>query len=121
MTSMQRMAESAARGRLALQRCIACGVTQYPPRELCAACLADKLEWCIAKSAAGEVLASTDLYHSHEATFQAHLPLGVGLVRLDAGPTIVCFLTEGCPAGMRVQVTARGDAAGRAVFTATVR
>src|SRR4051812_10595790 len=115
MTAMEHMAESAARGKLALQRCTACGVTQYPPRELCAACLADQLEWCITSSAPGEVLASTELHHSHEATFQVHLPVGVGLVRLDAGPTVVCFLTEGGRAGMRVQVTARGDAAGRAV------
>ena len=37
------------------------------------------------------------------------LPLRVGLVRLDAGPTVVCFLTEGCDAGTRVRITARND------------
>jgi hypothetical protein len=41
------------------------------------------------------------------------------LVRVDPGPTVVCYLTEGCDAGMRVRVTARCDDAGRAVLTAS--
>ena len=42
----------------------------------------------------GEVLAATALHHSHEAAFRDALPLRVGLVRLDAGPTVVCFLAD---------------------------
>jgi uncharacterized OB-fold protein len=116
---MRQMAESAADGMLALQRCVACGQVQYPPRELCGRCLADRLEWRMTDAEAGEVIANTVLHHSHEAEFRDALPLRVGLVRLDPGPTVVCFLTEGCGVGMRVRITARNDAAGRAVLTAT--
>jgi uncharacterized OB-fold protein len=118
MTPMRRMAEYASSDKLALQRCIACGTMQYPPRELCAACLADEMIWVVAGFADGDVLAVTTLHHSHEVACRAALPLRVGLVRLDAGPTVVCFLDEGCAAGTRVQIAARTDAAGRAVLAA---
>lgn len=32
-------------GTLTLQVCADCGAVQYPPRELCRACLADALAW----------------------------------------------------------------------------
>jgi uncharacterized OB-fold protein len=121
MTPMRQMAESAARGKLALQSCIACGTVQYPPRELCTTCLADQLEWHMTDAEGGEVLADAMLHHSHEAAFRDALPLCIGLVRLNEGPTVVCFLTKGCAAGTRVRVTARNDDAGRAVLTATPR
>ena len=66
----------------------------------------------------GEVLASTVLHHSHEPAFNGKLPIHVGLIRLDAGPTAVCFLTEACSAGTRVRVTAQLDGMGRAVLSA---
>lgn len=119
MTPMQQMIESAARGNLALQRCVKCGTLQYPPRELCSTCLADQLEWRTTDSEHGEVLASTVLHHSHEAMLRDALPIRVGLVRLDPGPSVVCFLTEGCDARTRVLITARKDDAGHAMLTAT--
>jgi uncharacterized protein len=109
MTPMQQMSAHAAQGRLALQRCTGCGTVQYPPRELCFACLADALEWRATDVEAGEVMATTLLHHSHRAAFGARLPLRVGLVRLDAGPVTVCILAEGCTAATRVQVTASCD------------
>jgi uncharacterized OB-fold protein len=119
MSPMQQMAAYAATGSFALQRCSACAATQYPPRELCAACLSDALEWQISDAEGGELLGSTVLHHSHEVSFREQLPVRVGLVRLDAGPTIVCFLADGCRAGIRVRVSASHDAAGRAVLAAT--
>jgi uncharacterized OB-fold protein len=119
MNPMRAMIESATHGKLALQRCTACATMQYPPRELCVACLADTLEWRVSDDALGEVLANTVLHHSHEPAFGAMLPMRVGLVRLDAGPTAVCFLAEDCSAGTRVRVTARLDGEGRAVLSAS--
>ncbi len=119
MIPIRGMIESATHGKLALQRCTACGTMQYPPRELCADCLADTLEWRVTDDALGEVLANTVLHHSHEPAFGAMLPMRVGLVRLDAGPTAVCFLADDCSAGMRVSVTARLDGEGRAVLSAS--
>ncbi len=104
---------------LALQHCRACGAVQYPPRELCAACLSDTLEWRVTDDGQGEVLAATVLHHSFEPASAAALPLRVGLVRLDAGPTVVCFLDEGCIAGMRDSITAKPDSAGPAVLSAS--
>jgi uncharacterized OB-fold protein len=115
---MQQMAEHAADGKLALQLCAACGMVQYPPRELCSVCLTDELEWRVTDAEGGEVLAATVLHRSHEAAFRNALPLRVGLVRLDAGPSVVCFLHDDGDAGTRVRVTARIDDGSHTVLTA---
>jgi uncharacterized protein len=115
---MNAMAEQAALGRLALQRCRECVTVQYPPRELCVACLSDALEWRTSEAEAGELLAVAALHHSHDSAFRSRLPLHVGLVRFDAGPTAVCFLAEGCLPGQQVRVSASLDDAGRPVLHA---
>ncbi len=107
-------------GTLPLQRCTTCGRTQYPPRELCSACLADTLEWTSA-STAGTVLAITELHHTHEPSFHMQRPISVALIHLDSGPTAVCFLTAPCTAGAHVDITAATDAAGRTVLTAAAQ
>jgi uncharacterized OB-fold protein len=112
------MADYAGQSNVALQHCTRCGTIQYPPRELCVACLADQLEWRVAPSETGELLANTLLHHSHVEEFRSALPLHVGLVRLDAGPSVICFLATGCHAGRRVRVTAHNDADGRPVLSA---
>jgi uncharacterized OB-fold protein len=118
MTPIAELAAHAKAGELALQRCTACGAVQYPPRELCLSCLADALEWRVSDHEPGKVLATTTLHHSHDPQFRSRLPLRVGLVRLDAGPTTVCFLAEDCGTGTRVVVSAETDDADRAVLTA---
>lgn len=100
-----------------LQRCAACGHVQYPPRACCEACLSDALRR--AAAADGTLLARTVLHHSQEARFQAQLPLGVGLVRLDAGPVVVCFVPQPHAIGDRLRVRAAPDATGHPVLTAT--
>ncbi len=118
MNPMRQMAEAASQRKLAMQHCFACGAVQYPPRELCATCLSDTLDWHVRDSAEGQVLASAELQHSHESAFRDRLPLQIGLVLLDAGPTVVCFLTDCCSAGTRVSVTAYLDSEERAVLSA---
>ena len=119
MTPMAEMALRARKGELALQRCAACGAVQYPPRELCGSCLEDDLEWRISDREPGEVLAATTLHHSHDTQFRSRLPLSIGLVRLDAGPTLVCLLAEDCRTGARATVTAETDHVGRPILRAT--
>lgn len=114
---MQAMDGAAARGRVALQRCEACGTAQYPPRELCQICLSPDLAWDVTDELPGVVSAATVLHHSFEADLRARLPLRIGLVRLDRGPDAVCFVPEAAP-GTRVWVRAALDAQGRAVLTA---
>jgi uncharacterized OB-fold protein len=92
-----------------LQRCEDCGAAQYPPREVCAACLSDRLTWDSADSLPARVLARTKLHHSNEPRFRSRLPLIVGLVQFDAGPVAVCFLAQTAAPGDSVQVRIGAD------------
>ena len=106
----------AAEGRFELQVCTACGATQYPPREACVRCLSTELPWR-AQSGAGELIAETRLAHSHDVFFRERLPWRLGMVRLDAGPTVVVHLHgDVAAAPARVRVGARLDKAGMAVL-----
>ena len=87
-----------------LQRCADCRVAQYPSREVCVACLSDRLTWEAADALPARVLARTLLHHSNEPRFRPRLPLTVGLVRFDAGPVAVCFLADTVAPGDSVQV-----------------
>jgi uncharacterized OB-fold protein len=87
-----------------LQRCADCGAAQYPPREVCGACLSDALVWESADSLPARVVARTRLHHTNEARFRPRLPLVCGLVRFDAGPVAVCFLAETAAPGDVVHV-----------------
>jgi NAD(P)-dependent dehydrogenase (short-subunit alcohol dehydrogenase family)/uncharacterized OB-fold protein len=109
---------AAAEGRLELQVCQDCGAVQYPPREACQACISSRLRWR-AQSGAGKLLAATTLHHSNDLFFRERLPWRLGLVRLDAGATLVVHLHGDVTApGQPVRVTARLDRAGRAVVIA---
>ena len=109
---------AAAEGRFELQVCQDCGTVQYPPREACGHCTSPRLQWR-AQSGAGQLLSLTTLHHSNDLFFRERLPWRLGLVHLDAGPTVVTHLhgdVEAAPA--RVTVGARLDRAGRAVLIA---
>ena len=113
-----RLTAAAALGRFELQRCTECSAVQYPPREACHRCLSVDLEWT-AQSGTGQLIAETTLHHSHEPYFRQHLPWRVGLVRLEAGPTIVAHLHRCVPAApAAVQIVARLDRAGHAALIA---
>jgi NAD(P)-dependent dehydrogenase (short-subunit alcohol dehydrogenase family)/uncharacterized OB-fold protein len=106
----------AAEGRFELQVCAKCGTTQYPPREACVRCLGTELPWR-RQSGTGELIASTLLRHSHDVFFRERLPWRLGMVRLDAGPTVVVHLHGDVgSAPTRVRVGARLDKAGMAVL-----
>ncbi|MFN0162207.1 MAG: SDR family NAD(P)-dependent oxidoreductase [Burkholderiales bacterium] len=106
----------AARGRFALQTCADCGAVQYPAREACHACLSPRLAWR-AQEGSGALLAETTLSHSNDLYFRERLPWRLGLVRLDAGPTLMVHLHGDVGAApARVKVGARLDRAGQAVL-----
>jgi NAD(P)-dependent dehydrogenase (short-subunit alcohol dehydrogenase family) len=91
---------------------------QYPPREACQACLSERLVWTL-QDGAGELLATTVLHHSNDLFFRERLPWRLGMVRLDAGTTVVAHLHGDIPtAPARVTVTARLDKSGQAVLIA---
>jgi uncharacterized OB-fold protein len=109
---------AAAQGRLVLQVCRDCETVHYPPQEACRTCLSVRLAWR-PQNGAGELVSDTILHHSNETYFRARLPLRVGSVRLDAGPTAIAFVHRACPAPpARVRVRAALDRAGAAVLVA---
>jgi NAD(P)-dependent dehydrogenase (short-subunit alcohol dehydrogenase family) len=64
-------------------------------------------------------LSDTILRHSNELYFRARLPLRLGSVRLDAGPTAIAFVHGACPPPpTRVRLRAALDRAGAAVLAA---
>lgn len=113
---------AAAEGRFELQVCQDCGTTQYPPREVCHKCLSVSLRWR-EQSGTGALLATTTLHHSNDLYFRERLPWRLGLVHLDAGPTLMVHLHgdvaevgAGDQVPTRVRVGARLDRAGQAVL-----
>ena len=83
-----RLTAAAAEGRFELQTCFDCGAVQYPPRSACVNCLSHRLEWREVDGA-GELIAGTVLHHSNELYYRERVPLRLGLVRLDAGPSVL--------------------------------
>lgn len=115
---------AASEGRFELQVCEACSAVQYPPREACPRCLSPRLKWR-AQSGEGALLATTTLHHSNDLFFRERLPWRLGLVHLDAGPTVMVHLhgevvevQDTGEAPTRVKVGARLDRAGQAVLIA---
>lgn len=111
------LAVAAAEGRFALQHCAECGAVQYPPRDLCRACLSDALIWRDTDPA-GRIIAETTIRATPDAHFRDRLPVRIGTVQLDTGPVLICRLHGAVARPDRVRVTARIDAAGQAILLA---
>jgi NAD(P)-dependent dehydrogenase (short-subunit alcohol dehydrogenase family)/uncharacterized OB-fold protein len=109
---------AAARGRLALQVCLDCGAVQYPPREVCRACLSHRLVWR-PQDGRGELLTESVLRSAQELFFRERLPWRVGVVGMDAGVNVVAYIHASVGAApCRVRVEAALDRAGQAVLVA---
>lgn len=109
---------AAARGCFALQVCRDCGAVQYPPREVCGACLSHRLIWR-PQDGKGALITETTLRTAQELYFRERLPWRVGIVRLDAGVNLIAYLHAGVGAApCRVRVEAALDRAGQAAFVA---
>ena len=85
------MTAAAAEGRFELQVCQRCSAVQYPPRDACHRCLSPQLKWT-PQGGAGELISETVLHHSNDPFYRERLPWRLGLVRLDAGPTVIVHL-----------------------------
>ncbi len=122
------MTAAAAEGRFELQVCERCQAVQYPPRDACHRCLSSLLKWT-AQTGAGELLSETVLHHSNDPFYRERLPWRLGLVHLDAGPTVIVHLHGDVASPLpfvadhaaqqrqaRVRIGARLDRAGAAVL-----
>lgn len=114
----QRITEAAATGTFVLPVCSECETVQYPPREICGNCLADTVEWKNIDSL-GKIIGITRLHASTNAFFRENLPVGVVLVRLDAGPRIYAHLgLENAGLNDPVRLLNFIDRSGNGVFVA---
>ena len=111
-----RLTAAAAEGRFELQTCHDCQTVQYPPRAVCQKCLSHRLEWR-ETDGAGELISDTVLHHSNELYYRERVPLRLGTVRLDTGPSLLVHLHGDCRTG-RVRVRAQLDRSGQAVLIA---
>ena len=75
--------QSAADGKLVLQRCVDCGEFQFYPRALCAAC-GGETEWVDA-SGRGPLYTFTIIRQNRSEAFVHLSPYAVGIVELDEG------------------------------------
>lgn len=107
----------AARGEMRLQHCKACNAVQYPPRDACAKCWSDELQWQEIDPA-GEITSETTLHASTNIYFRERLPWRIGTVKTKAGPAAVAHLHSDVKVGDVVRLIARTDKSGQGVFMA---
>jgi len=107
------LTRAAAEGRFMLQACPDCGTVTYPPRDACPRCLSAGLAFANVPDG-GVLLAATTLHVPVGLWFRERAPWRTGLVRLDAGPTMVAHLHGDCTEGGRVRLRLMLDRAGQA-------
>lgn len=111
------MAVAAAEGRFALQHCADCGRVQYPPRDLCRACLSPALDWRDTDPMV-TIIAETTIRATPDTYFRDRLPIRIGTALLDAGPSVICRLHGDVARGDRARIVSRIDAASQAILLA---
>jgi uncharacterized OB-fold protein len=84
---------TARAGRVALQRCVDCGLLWHPPSPTCPADPMHDVEWVDASGRAS-LVTYTSVRHAAHAAVADRLPYLVALVRLVEGPTLVCSLAD---------------------------
>ena len=108
---------AAAQGRFVLQVCAACETVQYPPREICGACLGDELAWRPVPPE-GTLLAATTIRISGDPYFRERMPWRTGTVAMDAGPIVIAHVQASLAPGDRVRLVQKLDRAGQGVMVA---
>lgn len=108
---------AAAEGRFALQVCIDCGFTLYPPRDACPRCLSPRVPFQDV-SPHGTVLAETTIHTSTDVYFRERTPWRIGTIALDCGPAFVAHLHGDVTEQSRIRMTLRLDKSGNAVAIA---
>ncbi|MDQ0317204.1 SDR family oxidoreductase [Amorphus orientalis] len=111
------LAAAAAEGRFMLQVCGECGAVQYPPRDACARCLSVDLPWRDV-APEGRMIAETTVRISSGVYFRERSPWRVGVVQLDAGPTVICHVHGDVERGGPVQLAIKLDKSGQGVLFA---
>tara|TARA_R110002020_G_scaffold29585_1_gene93323 strand:- start:16922 stop:18169 length:1248 start_codon:yes stop_codon:yes gene_type:complete len=111
------LTSAAARGAFLLQHCDECGAVQYPPRDACCSCLSVDLTWRDTPRN-GTVIAGTRIHASPDPYYRERLPWRSGLVRMAAGPTVLCHLHGDVGRGDQIRMDLKLDKAGQGVMIA---
>jgi uncharacterized protein len=77
--------DAAARGELAIQRCVACRAFQHPPRPICRSCGGTELSFETV-SGGGRLWSWTTTHHSVISGFEPALPYTIMLIELAEQP-----------------------------------
>ena len=97
--------EGCRSGELRYQRCVACGLANFPPTEHCRQCLSAELRWTQSVGV-GEIYSWTVVHRPVTAEFEP--PYAPAIVTLDEGyqilTNIVGVASEDLAIGMRVRV-----------------
>jgi uncharacterized OB-fold protein len=89
-----------AQGKLMGNRCKSCGDIHIPPRQICAKCGSQQLEWFEFK---GEgTLEAVTLNKVPSSGFRDLAPYAVGIVRLDEGPSISGLMDVKKPEALKI-------------------
>jgi uncharacterized protein len=92
-------------GELRYQRCLACGLSNFPPTEHCRQCLSAELRWT-QSGGVGEIYSWTVVHRPVTPEFEP--PYAPAIVTLDEGyqmlTNIVSVAPEDLAIGMRVRV-----------------
>ena len=78
--------DAAAKGKLIVKRCAACGKTHHYPRPICPFCGSDRTEWT---DASGQ-----GVIYSFSVMRRASPPYVIAYVTLDEGPTVMTGLVD---------------------------
>jgi hypothetical protein len=84
--------QSAADGKLVLQRCVDCGAYQFYPRALCAACTGET-EW-VEASGRGTLYTFTVIRQNRSEAFAGLSPYAVGIIELDEGVRMMSNIVD---------------------------
>jgi uncharacterized protein len=84
--------QSAAEGKLVLQRCVTCGAYQFYPRALCTSC-AGETEWVDA-SGRGSLYTFTVIRQNRSEAFKDLSPYAVGIIDLEEGVRMMSNIVD---------------------------
>ena len=80
-------------GRLAFQRCKACGNAWLPPRSECPRCLTAAWEWSTASGAA-KLVSWVVYHHGYHEYYAKQVPYNVAVVELAEGPRLISNIVD---------------------------
>jgi uncharacterized OB-fold protein len=98
---------AAKQHKLVVQRCTACGLLRFPPRELCSRCWSREAEW-VPVSGRATVYSFYLMHQVYHPGFAAEAPYPVAWIELEEGPRLTSNVVD-CPreeirVGMPVEV-----------------